>query len=216
MSPNCIDVERIADVQSSPELRQHVADCPRCESLWLSYQTFMTADVSGAPRADDARRSLDAVIRRQAGRAAVDEVPRVSRLATRRRAELSWLRPGLIAAVAAVVAVVAISVWRGSTDQPVLRGGSEATWSLQAPRVSGPAVVFTWGAVPDADAYEVEIFDDALNLVLHSASVITPTISVDRSAFVNIQPGTELSWRIRALRGGDVLATSPPASLTLK
>jgi hypothetical protein len=76
--------------------------------------------------------------------------------------------------------------------------------------------VFTWGAVPGADAYEVEIFDDALNLVLHSASVTTPTISVDRTAFVNIQPGTELTWRVRALRGGDVLATSPPASLTLK
>lgn len=216
MSPNCIDVERIADVESSPDLRKHVADCPRCQSLWLSYQSFMTADVSGAPRADEARRSLDAVIRRQASPAALDEAPRTSRLATRRRAELSWLRPGLIAALAAVVAVVAISVWRGSTDQPVLRGGSEATWSLQAPRVSGIAVVFTWGAVPEADAYEVEIFDDALNLVLHSASVTTTTISVDRAAFANIQPGTELTWRVRALRGGDVLATSPPASLTIK
>lgn len=215
MSPNCIDVERIADVESSPELRTHVADCPRCQSLWLSYQSFLRADVAGAPGADDARRSLEAVIRRQAGQAAAEVTPRTSRLATRRRAELSWLRPGLIAAMAAVVAVVAISLWRGGSDQPVLRGGSEATWSLAAPRVSGIAVVFKWGAVPDADAYEVEVFDDALNPVLHSASVTTPTISVDRSAFANIQPGTELTWRVRALRGGDVLATSPPASLTL-
>jgi hypothetical protein len=217
MSPSCIDVERIADVESSPELRKHVADCPRCQSLWLSYQSFLSADVAGAPGADDARRSLEAVIRRQAGQtAAADVTPRTSRLATRRRAELSWLRPGLIAAMAAVVAVVAISLWRGGSDQPVLRGGSAATWSLQAPRVSGLAVVFKWGAVPDADAYEVEVFDDALNLVLHSASVTTPTISVDRSAFANIQPGTELTWRVRALRGGDVLATSPPALLTLQ
>jgi len=216
MSPNCIDVERIADVESSPELRKHVADCPRCQSLWLSYQSFLRADVAGAPGADDARRSLEAVIRRQAGQAAADVTPRTSRLATRRRAELSWLRPGLIAAVAAVVAVVAISLWRGGSDEPVLRGGSASTWSLQAPRVSGLAVVFKWGAVPDADAYEVEVFDDALNLVLHSASVTTPTISVDRAAFSIIQPGTELTWRVRALRGGDVLATSPPASLTLQ
>ncbi len=216
MSPNCIDVERIADVESSPELRQHVSDCPRCESLWLSYQSFLRADLSGAPGADSARRALEAVIRRQAGPATAEVAPRTSRLATRRRAELSWLRPGLIAAAAAVVAVVAISVWRGGTDQPVLRGGPEATWSLEAPHVSGIAVVFKWGAVPDADAYEVEIFDDALNLVLHSASVTTPTISVDRSAFVNIPPGTELTWRVRALRGGDEMATSPPASLTLE
>lgn len=217
MSPNCIDVERIADVESSPELKKHVDDCPRCQSLWLSYQSFMTADVSGAPGADDARRSLEAVIRRQAGQAApAHAVPRASRLATRRRAELSWLRPGLIAAMAAIIAVVAITVWRGNSDQPVLRGGAQSTWNLEAPRVSGIAVVFKWGAVPDADAYEVEIFDDALNLVLHSASVTTPTISVERSAFDNIQPGTELTWRVRALRGGDVLATSPPASLTLQ
>jgi hypothetical protein len=215
MSPNCIDVERIADVESSPELKKHVADCPRCQSLWLSYQSFMTADVSGAPQADDARRSLEAVIRRQAVQAAPDVAPRTSRLTTRRRAELSWLRPGLIAAMAAVVAVVAISLWRGGSDEPVLRGAPEATWSLQSPRVSGIAIVFKWGAVPEADAYEVEVFDDALNLVLHSASVTTPTISVDRSAFANIQPGTELTWRVRALRGGDVLATSPPASLRL-
>ena len=90
MSPNCIDVERIADVESSPELKKHVDDCPRCQSLWLSYQSFMTADVSSAPGADDARRSLEAVIRRQAGQAAPATVaPRTSRLATRRRAELS-------------------------------------------------------------------------------------------------------------------------------
>lgn len=217
MSPNCIDVERIADVESSPELRKHVDDCPRCNSLWLSYQSFMQPNVAGAPGADDARRSLETTIRRQAGQtAAASAEPRTSRLATRRRAELSWLRPGLIAAMAAVVTVVAISVWRGSSDEPVLRGGAEATWNLQAPRVSGVAVVFKWGAVPDADAYDVEIFDDALNPVLHSASVTTPTISVDRSAFTNVQPGTELTWRVRALRGGDVLATSPPASLTLQ
>ena len=78
MSPNCIDVERIADVESSPELKKHVDDCPRCQSLWLSYQSFMTADVSGAPGADDARRSLEAVIRRQAGQAVpAHAVPRV-------------------------------------------------------------------------------------------------------------------------------------------
>jgi hypothetical protein len=218
MSPNCIGVERIADVENAPELQRHVAECPRCQTLWLSYQSFMKADVSGAPRADEARRALEATIRRSAASAtaAANAAPRVSRLSTHRRAQLSWLRPGLIAAVAAIVAMVAISVWRGSSDEPLLRGESETTWTLETPHVSAIAIVFKWSPVPDADAYEVEIYDDALNLVLHSTAVTTPDITVDRAALANVPTGTKLTWRVRAFRGGDVIATSPPASLILQ
>jgi hypothetical protein len=217
MSPNCIDVERIAEVEASPELRRHVDECPRCQSLWLSYQSFLKADVSAAPRIDEARRELEATIRGKAARAAVAGAPpRVSRLSTQRRAELGWLRPGLIAAFATIIAAVAISVWRGSSNEPVLRGGSEAVWALAAPHVTGIAIVFAWSAVPNADAYEVEIYDDALNQVLHSAAVTTTRISVDRAALASVPAGAELTWRVRALKQGDVVATSPPASLTLQ
>jgi hypothetical protein len=216
MSPNCIDVERIADVETSPELRRHVDECPRCQSLWLSYQSFLKTDVSATPRIDEARRELEATIRGKAARAAVASAPpRVSPFSTRRRAELGWLRPGLIAAFAAIIAAVAISVWRGSSNEPVLRGGSEAAWELKTPHVTGIAIVFAWSAVPNADAYEVEIYDDALNQVLHSAAVTTTSISVDRAALANVPSGAALTWRVRALKQGDVVATSPPASLTL-
>jgi len=216
MSPNCIHVDRIADVETSPELRRHVDECPRCQSLWLSYQTFMKADVAGAPRIDEARRELEATIRRQATNDAARATRPVSRLSTRRRAELGWLRPGLIAAFATILAAVAISVWRGSSNEPVLRGGSQAVWELQTPHVTGIAIVFTWSAVPGADAYDVEVYDDALNQVLHSAAVTTTTISVDRAAFANVPGGSALTWRVRALKQGDVVTTSPPASLTLQ
>jgi hypothetical protein len=214
MSPKCIHVEQIADVATSPELKRHVDECPRCQSLWLSYQSFMSADTAHAPRIDDARRTLEATIRRSAAKS--EEAPRVSRLSTRRRAELGWLKPGLIAALATVVAVTAILVWRNNSEEPVLRGGNKAVWELQTPHVTGIAIVFTWSAVPNADSYEVEIYDDTLNQVLHSAAVTTTSISVDRSALANVQSGSALTWRVRALKQGDVVSTSLPASLTLQ
>jgi hypothetical protein len=112
--------------------------------------------------------------------------------------------------------VTAILVWRNNSEEPVLRGGNQAVWELQTPHVTGIAIVFTWSAVPNADSYEVEIFDDALNQVLHSAAVTTTSISVDRAALANVPGGAALTWRVRALKQGDVVSTSPPASLTLQ
>lgn len=217
MSPDCIDVERLADVETTPVLKQHVAECPRCQSLWMSYQSFMKADVSGAVNIDAARRELDATIQRKASEARVarDVAPRASSMRVG-AAWPGWLRPVIVTAVAAVLTVVAVTVWRSGADHPVLRGDSAATWSLRPPHVSQVAIEFTWNAVPGADAYDVEIFDDALNTVLQSATVTTPSITVDRAALSNVPSSSELAWRVRALHSGDVIATSPPASLLLK
>lgn len=218
MSPNCIDVERIADVETAPEghpLRQHVAECPRCQSLWLEYQAFMKADVTNASHIDKARRALEGRIRARAtASGARDVAPRTSRMRTRTPWPV-WLRPAIVTAVAALLTVVAVSIWRGGPETTVLRGGSAAVWSLQEPQVSSSAIVFEWKAVPDADSYDVEIFDDALNQVLHSAAVATTTITVDRSALSGVAAGAMLTWRVRALRDGDEIATSPPASVQL-
>jgi hypothetical protein len=219
VSPNCIDVERIADVETAPEghpLRQHVAECPRCQSLWLSYQTFMKADVKDATHIDSARRALESTIRAQAVGAGArrEAAPRTSRMGTRTTWP-AWLRPAIVTAAAAVLTAVGVSIWRGGPETTVLRGGSESLWSLQEPQVSSSAIVFAWKAVPDADSYDVEIFDDALNQVLHSAAVTATTITVDRSALSSVPAGAALSWRVRALKAGDEVATSPPASLTL-
>ena len=215
MSPNCIDVDRIADVESAPEghpLRQHVAECPRCQSLWLSYQSFMQADVSGAPNIDAARKTLADTIRRKAGSASA---PRASRMATRPPWYV-WLRPGLIAAMASVLTILAVSIWRGGgSDEPVLRGGSENVWSLQSPQLADASIVFEWKAVTDADAYDVQIFDDALNEVYTTGAVTTTTATVPREALPSVASGESVTWRVVALRGGDAISTSPPASLTL-
>jgi hypothetical protein len=176
----------------------------------------MNADVKDATHIDHARRALEATIRAQAAAvgASHEATPRASRMRVR-SAWPAWLRPAIVTTVAAVLTAVAVVVWRGDHEAPVLRGGSSTVWSLQAPHVSGISVRFEWKAVAGADAYEVEIFDDALNQVLHSAAVTTPSISVDRSAFANLPTGTPLTWRVKALRAGDVISTSPPQSLVL-
>jgi hypothetical protein len=215
MSPTCIDVDRIADVESSPEghpLRQHVAECPRCQSLWLSYQSFMKADVSGAPDIEAARKALAETIRQKAGVAAA---PRASRLA-RRPPWYVWLRPGLIAAMASLLTILAVSIWRGGgPDEPMLRGDDDAVWLLQSPQLSGESIVLEWKPVPDADAYDVQIFDDALNEVYTSGALTTTTTTIPRESMPSVAAGESVTWRVVALRGGDVVSTSPPASLTL-
>ena len=215
MSPNCIDVDRIADVESAPEghpLRQHVAECPRCQSLWLSYQSFMTADVSGATNIEAARAALAETIHRKADSVTT---PRASRMATRRPWYV-WLRPGLIAAMASLLTILAISVWRGGgSDEPVLRGNDAVAWSLQSPQLSGGSIVFEWKPMPDADAYDVQIFDDALNEVYTTGAVTTTSATVPREALPSVASGQSVTWRVCALRGGDIVSTSPPASLTL-
>lgn len=218
MSPNCIEVERIADVESLPEghpTRHHVATCPRCQSLWLSYQSFMKADVSDAAHIDRARVALEQSIRRQAG-VGPEPAQRAARM-ERRSGRSAWFGPALVTAMAAVLAVVAITVWRGgpSSDEPVLRGDADKIWTLQAPQLSDEQIVFGWEAVPDADAYEVQLFDDALNEVYNSGPVTTTSTRVHRDSLPSVAAGASLTWRVRALRGGDVVSTSPPASLTL-
>lgn len=215
MSPNCLDVDRIADVESAPEshpLRQHVAECPRCQSLWLSYQSFMKADVGDATNIEAARKALADTIRHKAG---VAPAPRASRMTTRPPWYV-WLRPGLIAAMASLLTILAVSIWRGGgSDEPVLRGDADATWSLQAPRLADGSIVFEWQAVPGADAYDVQVFDDALNEVYTTGAVTTTTATVPREALPGVASGASVTWMVLALSGGDVVSTSPPASLTL-
>jgi hypothetical protein len=216
MSPNCIDVERIADVETAPDghpLRQHVAQCPRCQSLWLSYQSFMKADVTGASQVEVARAALAATIRRQAN-ASADATPRTSRMEKPSR-WAAWLRPALVTSMVAVLAIVAISVWRGGgSDEPVLRGDASA-WTLHTPRIAPDSIILQWDEVADADAYDVQLFDDALNEVYTSGPVHATTVTIVRGALPSVASGASLTWRVRALRAGDVISTSPPSSLTV-
>jgi hypothetical protein len=219
VSPNCIDVERIAELASLPEshgARQHVRECPRCRSLWMSYQSFMEATAVPGANVEAARRDLEAAIRRRAAEAFPARVPPSARISFRER----WaglLRPAPVAAAAAVVVIAAALLWRASgPEPPVLRGGEAAAgFVLEAPEVSATAIRLAWTEVAGAEAYEVRLFGPDLNEIHRSGPVTATHVELDRSALPSLTPGTSLTWRVIALRGGDVVATSPPGSVTI-
>ena len=66
----------------------------------------------------------------------------------------------------------------------------------------------------DKDAVR-RLHDDALNEVYTTGAVTTPSATVPREALPSVASGQSVTWRVCALRGGDIVSTSPPASLTL-
>jgi len=218
LSPKCIDVERIADLATLPddhESCRHARECPRCRSLWLSYQSFMEAGALPGANVEAARRELEARIRRHGASAFPAAAPPASRLKPGRFWP-AWLRPAPVLVAAAVLALVAITVWRGGEPEaPVLRGedAGESALMLNPPDVSAAGIRLSWSPMPGADAYEVRFFDDALSEVYRAPAAGTELV-LDRSS-LDVVPGTRLTWRVVALRGGDVVGTSSPASLTM-
>jgi hypothetical protein len=219
VNPNCIDVERIGDLSGLPEdhaARRHVKECPRCRSLWMSYQSFVKAAASPDADLEWARRQLAATIRRSAQEHPAGAPPS-SRLSLRERWSV-LLRPAPLVAAAALVVVAAVLWWRGGgPEAPVMRGGEAAGPGLvlNAAEVTATEIHFSWSAVPGADAYEVRLFDDGLDEVHHAGPVTAPEVVLDRSALPALAPGTSLTWRVLARRGGDVVETSSPASVTI-
>jgi hypothetical protein len=217
LSPNCIDIERIAELSVLPEsheLRRHADECPRCRSLLLSYRSFMEA--SATPGADvvSARRALEATIRSHAR----DPFPAAMPPAARRKRggfRAMLFRPAPALAMAAVLVIAAIALWpRGDTETPVLRGESASrALELHAPEASGTGVHFSWSPFAGADSYEVLLFDDTLAEVHRATAAGTEYFLDPRAA--GLAAGTRLTWRVVARHGGDAIATSSPGSVTL-
>ena len=215
MSPNCIEVERIADVEAlAPDhpSRRHLEECPRCRSLWLSYQTFMAIEPVGGARPDAARLALAEFIRRRM--AGTLPAQRPTRFTLRSLWAAPW-RPIPLAAAAMIVVVAAVVLFRGGgrDEAPVLRGDSGVTAALtlnDPTRLADGSIQFSWSAAAEADAYEVRVYGpDLAELARRPA---TGTSLVVEAGFL---PAGELTWRVVALHDGDVIETSAPASVTL-
>lgn len=72
--------------------------------------------------------------------------------------------------------------------------------------------VFSWAAVVDAVAYQVEIFEQQATKPLTGKLVPTPILQIKLSAMSLdwLEPGGQYLWRVKALGpGGKVLAVSP-------
>jgi hypothetical protein len=216
----CVDVERIGSVLEYPAdhpVRRHTEECPRCRSLVQSYQAFLEASPAPGAGVTEARPRLDAAIRRGADAAfpAQARAPFPMKSGGWWRA---WVRPVPALATALVVVAAAFLFWPRGEPTSLLRESGQAAdaWNLSVAAPTDGSVLLSWNEVAGADAYEVRIYGPELDELLRLPSTAT-SVAVGRSAFpADLPAGADLTWVVTALRGGDVMQTSPPGSLRLR
>ncbi|HEX5130940.1 MAG TPA: hypothetical protein VFX92_00485 [Candidatus Krumholzibacteria bacterium] len=222
MHEHCIAAEQIGELAAlAPDhpLRVHAGACPRCRSLLLEYHAFVAADPSPEAALDDARDPLDAAIYEGARRLAPAGIRRL------RRARMPWWRglprPAQLVAAAMLVVVAAVVWMNRNPDAPVLRSGGGPganAFSIQPAIVTADgAIHFSWDAVDGADGYELLLYGPDLSEVYRHPAVTACSVVVDRAELGDrVATDAELTWRVRALTGGDLLQISTPGSVRLR
>ena len=118
---------------------------------------------------------------------------------------------------AAVVAIAAVFVWTSRAPQEgVLRddGSQSQPFSLQAAQVDGQSIHLSWTAMAGADAYQVRLYGPDLNEAYRHPDLAGTSVVIDRSVLSDdLPPNLDLTWRVYALSGGDVIEVSAPGSI---
>jgi hypothetical protein len=215
----CVDAERIGNVLEYPAdhpVRRHVDDCPRCHALAQTYRAFLEATPADGVGLAAARARLDACNERAAARAFPVEARAPFRV-TSGGGFRAWMRPLPALAAALVVVAAAVVMWpdRDETSRLRVSDGSADVWRLSASPARDGSVTLAWNPIPQADAYEVRIYGPELEELLRLPAA-DASATVERSALpAELPPGSDLTWRVTSLRGGDETATSPPGSFRL-
>ena len=167
----------------------------------------------GANLPDAEARLLDA-LERELG---VTLAPKVSRPRGLRS-------PRFLAVAAAFVATAGLLWSLGSLkredEKPVLRGptASSGSWNAQprANLVGDGHLVLAWSEAPGATRYTVTFLGEDLQEIAHQGTSGETTISLDRTALPRgLAPGQSVLWRVTAFEGGDELARTGAAPLTI-
>ena len=219
MEAQCIDVDKIGEVVDLPEdhpQRVHAQACPRCRSLVESYLEFLKAEPVAGTDMDRARGVLDQGIRAGAERWIPASTP-ASPLSREPWWRALW-KPAPVLAGAAVVIVAAVFFWNSrSPEQSILRDDATQgeTFSPQAARVDADGTIrLSWTPMPSADAYQVRIYGPDLSEIYRLPETSATSAVVARSALPADLPATlDLTWRVYALSGGDVVEVSAPGSI---
>lgn len=132
--------------------------------------------------------------------------------------------PRFLAFAAAFVATAGL-LWSLGTlnkkrETPVLRGpaASSGEWNAQQrAKLEGEGrMVLAWSAAPGATQYTVTFLGEDLHEIAQAQAVGSTTLELDRDALPQgLAPGQSVLWRVTALEGGDELARSAAAPLTL-
>ncbi len=219
MEAHCIDVERIGEIvdlpANDPE-RRHAETCPRCRSLVESYLAFAKAEPVTGSGVEHACGVLDASIRKGAERWIPTET-RTSSLSARAPWWHGLLRPAPLVAAASIV-VASVFLFTSRTPDPgVLRDDameSEPFSLLPSEVGEDGSISLSWTAMTGADAYEVRIYGPDLSEVYrHPAAAETSTVIARSLLPADLPPSLDLTWRVYALSGGDVIEISGPGSI---
>ena len=132
--------------------------------------------------------------------------------------------PRFLAFAAALVATAGLLWSLGALDKkretPVLRGpaASSGTWNAQqSAKLHGEGrMVLAWTAAPGATRYMVTFLGEDLHEIAHTGTAGETAVTIDRNALpAGLAPGQSVLWRVTAFEGGDEIARSPAAPLTL-
>lgn len=223
----CIRPEEWGAVEAagaSDPRRRHVEECARCQAQRSAYLELIQdrGVPSGAdPRAASLamRRAFEAELERNGATSKRARLAKSSgtsaRGVTARVGDFLFTRPAFAAfAAVATLAVIWVAFVppEGRAPRDVLRGGDRATpapWTCSVEVRSG-ALEFTWTAVPDADAYDVLLFDRDLREI-HRAG---PFAADARSARLDAREAALVAsppsyWQVVARAGADTVASSP-------
>ena len=145
---------------------------------------------------EERARVLNRALKTAEGRRELDLV-RAAVVAARQPAPLSFLMPMAIAAGLLIMFAGGIMLWRFRPTSDVMRGASGAIElaSPVEPVSDTLPVLFVWRRVPAALSYEIELVNDAGDLVFQRALTDT-TVALPRD--VALKPGATYLWRVIA------------------
>lgn len=224
MNQDCMPIENLVElITLDPDdpRRAHLDACPRCRARLAAFRSFLEMHpLPEGARPADARKRLSRAIRQETS---------ISQRSRSRPGPWSFLeilrRPrwqaaaGLVVATGAVVLLLQLTERR--EEQPILLRGAEGTESVEGSvpahsvQADG-AVELRWPSMADADEYQILIAGLDLEEILRVEAGPETQILLAAETVRDLgRPGSVVFWRVSALRGGDRIALSPPATLTL-
>jgi hypothetical protein len=220
MTHQCVKIEElgaIVDLGPDAPARGDIESCPNCRALFHSYLAFVDAEPASAsdPRRADADLAAflqDRVAGTGARNAGADYPTRSFFFGD------AWTRlwPRFAPVAAAVVLVVAVAVWSPWQETaPVLeRGDATSSPALGDATFLGENIELSWEPHAGATSYVVVLYGSDFSELLRMAPVAQTAVVLPLSQLPD-GAGPSLAWRVLALEGGDVIATSDPGYITL-
>jgi hypothetical protein len=223
MNRDCPTIESFEELLSlDPEdpRRLHLERCPRCHARLTAFTAFM--DVHPLPagvRMDEARRRLSDAIRRESETRSGGTRSFPSPSSWFRFGRLVW-KPALgVATLLLIGGIFLRGGDHGVDNPPVFRdaGVPQATGApLVSDRAAGGAIRLRWRSIPASEAYRVLVYGTDLSELSRLEAGRDTTIVLSPDVLARLGgSGTSIFWRVAALRMGDEISVSPPATLFL-